>query len=60
MFWCEIGRIFHRLTGPAEIFPDNQEYFWLNGDLYEDVNDWLKYHPNQDENFKKEMLELWG
>jgi hypothetical protein len=32
----------------------------MNDNLYENVNDWLKEHPNQDEVFKKEMLERWG
>jgi hypothetical protein len=47
-FWCEKDEVFHRLTGPARIFPDGSEYFYINGKFYENVNDWLKDHPNPD------------
>jgi hypothetical protein len=57
--WCEKGNIWHRLTGPAIIWSDGKE-FWLNDQPYENVDEWLKYHPNQDEAFKKEMLKLWN
>jgi hypothetical protein len=47
-FWCEKGRIYHRLTGPAIIYSDGSEYFFLNDEPYENVKNWLKDHPNPD------------
>jgi hypothetical protein len=39
----------HRLIGPAIIIPNIQkEYFCLNNKHYENVNEWLKDHPNPD------------
>jgi hypothetical protein len=58
-FWCEKGWKFHRLTGPAVITGDGYKKFCLNGEYYENVRDWLKEHPNQDETFQKEMLEKY-
>jgi hypothetical protein len=58
--WCKKGWQFHRLTGPARIWPDGSYSFRLNDKLYENIQDWLKDHPNQDETFKKEMIERWG
>jgi hypothetical protein len=54
--WCEIGRKFHRLTGPARTWSNGQREFWLNGIYYENVKNWLKDHPNQDNAFQIEML----
>jgi hypothetical protein len=45
--WCEKG-YFHRLTGPACISHTGEENYWLNGDPYDNVNDWLTAHPNPD------------
>jgi hypothetical protein len=58
--WTEKGRIWHRLTGPAIIWPDGSYDFYLNDKKYQNIHDWLKDHPNQDETFKKEMIERWG
>jgi hypothetical protein len=54
--WSEKGRIWHRLTGPAIIRPDGSNEFYLNGKNYENVQDWLKEHPNQTNAFQVEML----
>jgi hypothetical protein len=59
-YWCKKGNIWHRLTGPAYISSDGREDFYLNGKKYENVTDWLKEHPNQDETFQKEMLEKYN
>jgi hypothetical protein len=57
--WFQKGNI-HRLTGPAFIL-DNIKWFYLNSFCYyNDINGWLNAHPNQDETFKKEMIERWG
>ncbi len=55
-FWCLKGWYWHRLTGPARIWPDGSYSFWLNDHAYKNVNDWLKEHPNQDNTFQVEML----
>lgn len=55
-FWCEKGWKIHRLTGPAVIGSNKTYEFWLNGEYYENVRDWLSEHSNQDETFQKEML----
>jgi hypothetical protein len=44
--WCMINLIRHRLTGPARMYSDGTEEFYLNGKCYENVKDWLKDHPN--------------
>jgi hypothetical protein len=54
--WCEKGQILHRLTGPARIMVDGTCQFYLNGKYYENIHDWLKDHPNQDNTFQVEML----
>ncbi len=54
--WSEKGRIWHRLTGPAIIRENGNNEFWLNGEYYQNVHDWLKAHPNQDNAFQVEML----
>jgi hypothetical protein len=47
--WCLKGFIRYRLTGPAVIFPDNRIQYWLFRKHYSNnVNDWLKEHPNPD------------
>jgi hypothetical protein len=46
--WSKKGFIWHRLTGPARIFPDGKEQFWLNDKSYENVKEWIKDHPNPD------------
>ncbi len=46
--WCEKDWKFHRLTGPATIFRDKSIVFWLNDKRYENINVWLKDHPNPD------------
>jgi hypothetical protein len=54
--WCEKDWKLHRLTGPAIIDKDGKERFYLNGLYYENIHDWLKDHPNQDNTFQIEML----
>jgi hypothetical protein len=55
--WCLTGGIWHRLTGPAHIYPNGDKLFYLNGRHYgNDVIFWLKHHPNQDNTFQVEML----
>jgi hypothetical protein len=55
--WCEKGRIWHRLTGPAIIHSNGSEWFYLNDICYyENVKDWLEDHPNQENAFQVEML----
>jgi hypothetical protein len=46
--WYQIDKVLHRLTGPARICSDVFKEFYLNGKKYENVNDWLKDHPNPD------------
>ena len=46
--WCLKGDFWHRLTGPARIYPNGRETFWLNDKLYENIHAWLKDHPNPD------------
>jgi hypothetical protein len=55
-FWCEKGDIAHRLTGPAYISNNGTKSFYLNNKHYDNVTDWLKDHPNQDNAFQVEML----
>ncbi len=45
-FFCEINEQIHRLTGPAEIYPDGNLLYGLNGRIFRNVNAWLKHHPN--------------
>jgi hypothetical protein len=54
--WCLKNWRLHRLTGPAVINSDGSEQFWLNDQSYENIHDWLKDHPNQDNAFQVEML----
>jgi hypothetical protein len=58
--WCEKDLLWHRLNGPAIIWPNGHKQFYLKDQEYKNINQWLNAHPNQDENFKKEMHELWG
>jgi hypothetical protein len=46
--WCEKGWRWHRLTGPARICFNGRDEFWLNDKLYENIQEWLKEHPNPD------------
>jgi hypothetical protein len=46
--WCNEKDFWHRLTGPAYICPDRNEFFYLNGQFYENIHDWLKDHPSPD------------
>jgi hypothetical protein len=52
--------LFHRLNGPAQIFGNIQNRFWLNGIYYESIHDWLNDHPNQTNAFQVEMLLKWS
>jgi hypothetical protein len=54
--WCEKGDIWHRLFGPAYIWSDGKEQFWLNDKRHANVNYWLEEHPNQTNAFQVEML----
>lgn len=59
------GKI-HRLDGPARIWPKRVFdqlpciEFWINDYYYVNVFDWLKHHPNQNEEFKQEMIKNYG
>jgi hypothetical protein len=46
--WCKKGRIWHRLTGPARIFSNGREEFYLNDKKYKTVKEWINDHPNLD------------
>ncbi len=46
--WCEKGKIFHRLIGPARICPNGRDEFFLNAKKYENIKEWIKDHPNPD------------
>ncbi len=43
--WCLKGYRLHRLTGPARIWSDGQEQFYLNDKIYENVKEWILDHP---------------
>jgi hypothetical protein len=58
--WTKENQVLHRLTGPAIFYSNGVNEFWLNGIYFETVNAWLDEHPNQDESFKKEMINRWG
>jgi hypothetical protein len=45
--WCEKGYRWHRLTGPA-YFDNDRFCFWLNDKEYENIEEWIKDHPNPD------------
>jgi hypothetical protein len=53
--WREKGWVhgWHRLVGPARMWKNEQDEFYLNGKYYENVKDWLKEHPNPDLYFHK-------
>jgi hypothetical protein len=55
-FWCLKGDKWHRLNGPAYICPDGKEDFYLNDKHYENIQEWLRNHPIQDNAFQVEML----
>jgi hypothetical protein len=57
--WCKKGYVWHRLLGPAAINSIGEKFYYLNGKRYNNIQDWLKEHPNQDENFKKEMIDKY-
>jgi hypothetical protein len=54
--WCLKGYRYHRLTGPAIYWASGDYSFGLYGIFYDDIYDWLKIHPNQDNSFQIEML----
>jgi hypothetical protein len=58
--WCLKDYIWHRLTGPAVFWPNEKYSFCLNGEFYENVEDWLKDNPNQDNAFQVEMILKWS
>jgi hypothetical protein len=49
--WYENGKK-HRLTGPALIHRTGCDY-WLEGEYYENVKEWINSHPNPDLYFHK-------
>lgn len=53
--WCFEGK-WHRETGPAKTWANGTYSFWLNGIWYENINDWLEHHPNQDKAFQVMMI----
>jgi hypothetical protein len=54
--WCEKGLQMNYLKGPALVSND-YNFFWLNNKNYfNNVTEWLKNHPNQDNVFQVEML----
>jgi hypothetical protein len=54
--WYNKGLILHRLTGPTYFRADGSYAFWLNDKKYDNVEYWLKDHPNQDNAFQVEMV----
>jgi hypothetical protein len=58
--WCNEKDFWHRLTGPAYIEPNGSYYFYLNGEYYSNIKEWLKDHPNQTNAFQVEMLLKYG
>jgi hypothetical protein len=59
--WCLKGNKFHRLTGPAAIRYNATYEFYLNDKCYyNNLQDWLKDHPNKSESFKSKMTNLFG
>jgi hypothetical protein len=49
-----------RLNGPAIEYHNGSKQWWLNDKRYDNVHDWLKDHPNQDNAFQVEMLLKWS
>jgi hypothetical protein len=42
LVWCKNSE-FHRITGPAVIFPNNKHKYWINGvNITEEVESWLR------------------
>jgi hypothetical protein len=46
--WCNKGWYWHRLTGPCYIGATGEKQFYLNDKFYNNINEWLKDHPNPD------------
>jgi hypothetical protein len=46
--WCKKEWKFHRLTGPARIFPDGREEYWFDNIYYPTIREWITDHPNPD------------
>jgi hypothetical protein len=46
--WCLKNGFGDRLIGPAKIWSDGREEFWLNDKRYENVKEWIADHPNPD------------
>jgi hypothetical protein len=46
--WCGKNNCWHRLTGPAYIYHDKSEQFWLNDKSYVNIKEWINDHPNPD------------
>jgi hypothetical protein len=46
--WCLKGWTPHRLTGPAYINTNGVKEYWLNGERYNNIKEWIKNHPNPD------------
>lgn len=59
MAWHKHGS-FYRDNGPVIIFEDGTKYFEINKKAFLDLDDWLKNHPNQSEEFQNEMQAKWG
>ncbi len=41
-FWCLKGYVWHRLTGPAEIYPNGNLLYGLNGRIFRNIKGWIK------------------
>lgn len=56
IIYCNEGK-FHRLSGPA--WERNESYeFYIDGVFYH-FEEWLKIHPNQNEDFQNEMRKKY-
>lgn len=53
--WYLEGKL-HRENGPAITWSNGTLLFYLYGIEYENVNDWLRNHPNQDKVFQVQMI----
>jgi hypothetical protein len=53
-YYCKYGK-YHRLDGPAIHGEPFSDKWYLYGKQYENVKDWLKHHPNQENTFQTTM-----
>jgi hypothetical protein len=55
-----VGSSFFCITLLFSFFEDGTKYFEINEKAFFNVDDWLKNHPNQSEEFQNEMNKKWG